>query len=206
MLAHRLFFTKTEAGFRDVIDQTLSDFITASRDGRVLEPGARKFCKISGVTTPAPTDLTSMPTIDLDVFRKRAQWGTRGASGVGTCTNHIEGLHGRLNQATEGQRSILAKLSTIVTLIREGARGWSAKVARRRRKTNKDLILAAERNECRSGRCPAPDFCDRGFLETRRLGLQFPCVHEILTRPVDMTSPIQFELEDHGEARMRVTV
>jgi hypothetical protein len=91
MLAHRLFFTKTEAGFQDLIDQTRSDLIAAYRDGRVSEPGARKFCKIFGVTTPAPTDLTSMPSIDREVFRKQAQWGTRGASGVGTCTNHIEG-------------------------------------------------------------------------------------------------------------------
>jgi hypothetical protein len=133
MLARRLLFARTRAAFLEILPQTLSDFAAGCRANEITEAGQKKFAAIFGIHLPLPDDPLVVPIIDLAVFERQALWGVRGSKGVSTCSNHVEGLHGRLNRATRPYRGTLTRLAAVLELLTQKADDWRKNVVRAQR-------------------------------------------------------------------------
>jgi hypothetical protein len=194
LLARRLLFTKTRVQFDNLIDQTLSDYAIGCRMSLITDQGKTKFCRLFGIGEIGETGL---PALDATVFEKQALWGERGTVfGVATCTNHIEGLHGRINQATRTQRNLVNRIATIVEIITKSAQNWADRVQRCRSKNRDRLAAQAESHGFTSGECQDPE-CDRGRILSRRLDQPFPCVHVVSVTTFSPSPLAQFPLCDH---------
>jgi hypothetical protein len=192
MLARRLLFTYTEQEFRDLIDQTRSDFHAGCSNGLITVAARTKFQARFGLGTGS--------TVDVSVFARQALWGERGARfGVSTCTNHVEGLHGRLNDATRDLVNLHTKLAKIIEILRNSAGNWAKRVGKARHKALTQLAAAAARHHPEDGVCRIPD-CDHGKILSRRYDMEFPCVHVAREVPDAISlTPRQFDLDETGE-------
>jgi hypothetical protein len=192
MLAHRLFFTFTEREFMEVVDQTVSDFDAGCSLGFITINAAKKFRSIFGISADG--------RVELRVFRAQALWGERGRGyGVSTCTNHIEGLHGRLNAVTRGMASPAKRLGRIVQIITASAGDWSERVAKGRHKALLRQAERAARESASDDQCHRPE-CDGGLIFAKRYDMeQFPCPHiQVEVPKLEDLRPEQFELNDSG--------
>jgi hypothetical protein len=192
MLARRLLFTYTELEFMGLINQTVSDFHAGCSQGFITASAKTKFQLLFG--------LGSGSTVDVSIFRRQALWGDRGVHfGVSTCTNHIEGLHGRLNASTRSAVSLHSRFAKIVEIIRSSAGDWAKRVGKARHKALRQLAERAARHCAGDGVCNFPD-CDKGIIMSRRYELVFPCVHVIRPIPDRVAlMPLQFDLGETGE-------
>jgi hypothetical protein len=90
-------------------------------NGLIAVAGQTKFRALFGLGTGS--------TVNLSVFMGQALWGDRGAGfGVSTCTNLVEGLHGRLNDATRDLVSLHTKCAQIVDILGNSAGNWAKRV------------------------------------------------------------------------------
>jgi hypothetical protein len=156
LLARRLLFTNTEKGFRELHPQTLAGVDLVQLHGN------------------------KCLSTSVKVFKAQALWGERGIDfGVASCTNHIEGLHGRVNRRVLNLRILIRRFALITSAIVKSAASWSQKVERGWNTTKKKLKVIAEKNELTFDDCPEWAHCDRGRILSRRLGRPVPCVHII---------------------------
>jgi hypothetical protein len=140
----------------------------------IAKHAEQKFVTIFGLIPGSYATEGSIPVVDDSIFRSQALWGPRGTHfGVSTCSNHIEGLHGRLNELTSPVRSLLLRLAVVISAIQKSAREWPERVMSGRRRAARDLI----RHGCGLVECPAGDQCDHGDILSKRLGCRLPCVH-----------------------------
>jgi hypothetical protein len=176
MLAGRLLFTVTETAFIAILPQMLSAFAFGCRDGSVTKKAKLKFAEIFGLDLNE-WQMDAAPPCDPAIFRAQALWGKRGTFGVGSCSNHLEGLHGRLNYRTRGLSKWLHRFAEIADVIQASAAGWSGKVKRARNLAKAHLIGLARDHGFEGEECTGYDRCDHGTLLTRRHGAPFPCIH-----------------------------
>jgi hypothetical protein len=197
LLALRLLFTTTEVQFSECIEQTLSDFAIGCRAEAITENARQKFMEIFGITESPDGKLA----LDIDVFRRQALWGDRGiAFGVAPCSNHVEGMHGRLNEKTHRIRSLPARVEKVTKAIIKSAGTWAIKVARGQRKARAALLKSAKDHGYAYESCPFGEMCDRGEILSRRLEMQVPCAHAIAqicaSRSIEVQPCPQFPLYD----------
>jgi hypothetical protein len=213
MLARRLLFARTRAAFQSILPQTLSDFMAGCEAGEITDAGREKFADIFGIRLPLPSDSGALPEMRGNTFEAQALWGVRGAKGVGTCSNHIEGLHGRLNSAARSHRTPLGRLAAVLHLLKAKAEQWPKKVAKSQRRIGAQLIKSArEQGHSAASVCPCSGdsaaLCDQGFILSRRFGCRLPCIHTALRHdfgPEDPTDAVpHFRVSDQHIAIDRV--
>jgi hypothetical protein len=199
MLARRLLFTRTEFEFLELIGQTLSDFRLACTTSLITSKAQKKFRRMFGIpAAPAPAS-----EVDIDLVRLHALWGKRGIEdGVASCTNHIEGLHGRLNATTANLRNPARRLSMIIQRIRLSAAHWAVRVEKARAKIVKELTPVDEGKE-RVDQCESPR-CDKGSILSQRYEMELPCRHMNPLKPSSSMKPVQFDLTDEREPTFSV--
>jgi hypothetical protein len=197
VLARRLLFTKTRATFDAIVGQTLSDFGLGCREGLITEKGKRKFCRIFGVSFTDDAAATD-PIISVECFESQALWGERGRLGVACCTNHIEGLHGRLNQKAKPYRNVTRKFKKITDVITASADKWAQKVTMGRREAIRRLKRMLETRSLGEVESPCGVLCDQGAILSARLGMEIPCIHTASQTAIGMPDIIQFALPEVG--------
>jgi hypothetical protein len=192
LLARRLLFTRTEFEFLELVDQTLSDFTVACSLQRITQKAQAKFRRIFGIGPEAEPPLT----VNMTLVRCHALWGERGLHyGVASCTNHVEGLHGRLNAATASFQNPERRLAIIIDMIRQSAATWAQRVGKSRGKALKKVAEMAKR-EIHVARCESPR-CDKGAILSHRYEIAFPCMH-VASPSLEGVAlqPVQFPLVD----------
>jgi hypothetical protein len=176
-LARRLMFAGSEMHYGRLRAQAVVSLQLAIRAGIVAAPGPDLFCRTFGVSVTADGLLVLEP---FDPFRAEAIWGDRSHPGVSTCSNHIEGLHARLNQATRGVRLVHRRFKEIVDALTAKAADFKTEALCSPRRKFKELQDRARA----TGMDPARDSCQCGWGEVyaRRFGLpRFPCLHTVLS-------------------------
>jgi hypothetical protein len=210
LLARRLMFTKTRPQFDKLIPQTMSDFALGVRLQIISAAGAQKFAKVFGLHWPSghgpDPDPTVVPFLD-ETFAAQALWGERGRLGVATCTNHVEGLHGRLNHAADDHLALWRKLATITEILKKGAKKWEKKISRSQKAALQELITRSNKQEVRHVVCPVAE-CDHGYIMSQRYAMVAPCVHVAWNcdKSVNSTAPSGLDLSDSGPPRIETLV
>jgi hypothetical protein len=109
-------------------------------------------------------DGNAFPETDINAFREQALWGERGTNfGVAACSNHIEGMHGRLNAQNH--------------LFDHGERGQM--VSKSQARANGLDHASALAHDWNYRDCLVNGHCEERVLLSRRPGRQVPCVHII---------------------------
>jgi hypothetical protein len=177
ILARRLMFAGCEEHYSRLREQCIISLQFAMRAGIVAEEGGQLFCRTFGLVIGAGGLVISGPS---DPFRAEAIWGDRAAAGVSTCSNHVEGLHSRLNAATGGIRLPHRRMKEIVDALTAKAAEFRSEALRSPRRKFNELREAA-----RAARLdPTRDSCNCGWggIYTARFALaRFPCVHTVLS-------------------------
>jgi hypothetical protein len=114
MLARRLMFAATERQYVTMRAQAAVSLALGVRAEIVSVRGAHLFAKMFGLSAGADGE---MRLLDEDPFRHEALWGPRGASGVATCSNHVEGVHAQLNRATGSIRLLHRRIKEVVSVL-----------------------------------------------------------------------------------------
>jgi hypothetical protein len=197
VLARRLLFTKTFAAFNAIVGQTISDFVLGCREGLVTDKAKRKFCRIFGVSFTDDAAATD-PIPSRECFESQALWGERGPLGVACCTNHIEGLHGRLNQQARPYRNVTRKFQRITEVIRLSAEAWAKKVTTGRQEAIRHLKATLETRGLGEVKSPCGELCDQGAILSARLGMAIPCIHAVSQEAIEMPPITQFALPKTG--------
>jgi hypothetical protein len=179
LLARRLLFTRTQDAFRELFPQSVADFELGCQQNLISDAGRAKFGKLFGVDL-TQSDGNECATTNSDVFREQALWGERGITfGVAASSNHIEGMHGRLNAKIRNFRNFRARFVEIASAVIKSASNWSKKVERGWQATKTKLERNAKDKGFEFQDCPNSAYCDKGLLLSRRLGRQGPRVHTI---------------------------
>jgi hypothetical protein len=193
LLARRLLFTRTRAAYDAIFTQTLSDFVAACHAGEVTQRAERKFAQIFGIVLPLSSNPHVLPITTAGKFLHQALWSARGTAGVSACSNHAEGLHGRLNAVTASHRSAITRLASILQLLQKKVQEYPKKVAKSRHRILADLQKTAKKfHYTQLTDCPSGDVCDHGAILSRRFGCELPCLHTALHQrniPVPETVP-----------------
>jgi hypothetical protein len=111
ILAHRLLFSGTKEEYVRLRDEARISFEVALALGRVTRQGRDLFSATFGFVV---VDEQSIVIDGEDPFESEALWGERGQRGVAACPNHVEGLHGRLNAATNFVRLPSRRLKRMI--------------------------------------------------------------------------------------------
>jgi hypothetical protein len=135
------------------------------------DAGQSGFCRLFGLDSG---DLMDQP---VDPFPSQGLWFESVPFGVAVCTDHSEGLHGRINHMTIGVRSLARELMMVVRML-EGKvlvfpeRGkCSAQWALQRLK-EQARILCLEETNCR---------CQRDHIYSARFQIPIvPRQHRVL--------------------------
>jgi uncharacterized membrane protein len=140
---------------------------------------------------------TRLPALEATVFERQAPWGDSGqVFRVATYTNHIEGLHGLIYQATTIERNFVQRIALIVETTTKNAQIWTDQLQRCRSKKRDRLMAQAECHGFTSVEYQSLD-CDRGAILSRHLDQSFPCV-PVVSVIVFAPSPfVQFPLCNH---------
>jgi hypothetical protein len=175
LLARRLLFIASEEHYNNSKASTFEEFGWAIRLGQVTNEGQQRFCDLFGLTVT--TDGTVVET-DPDRFRGQALWGTRRDDGVAACTNHVEGLHGRLNAVVKPRRLLVRRMWLLVLALRKKASRFHLNVSRSAKATLKRLqeqgAIVTARPNCG---------CGWGAVYAARFQIpDFPCVHSVHAR------------------------
>lgn len=186
ILAARLFFAVTRQAFLDILPQTLSDFALGCRDGLITVKGRGKFAELFGLDLN-DWNMDTRPFCNVDVFARQAFWGERGALGVSSCSNHLEGLHGRLNRRVSGMKNWPRRFAEVLDALQSSARAWPEKVRKAQLRAKTQLLEIAAKHSFTYSECPLGANCDHGALLSRRFGVSFPCVHLAATHCWDIS-------------------
>jgi hypothetical protein len=176
----------------------------AMHAGIVTNDGAQFFCRTFGLTIGAGGVVSSGSS---DLFRAEAIWGERAEAGVSTCSNHVEGLHSRLNAATGGIRLPHRRLKEIVNVLTAKAVEFRCEALRSPKRKFRELREAARA----AGMDPTRDSCDCGWrpIYAARFGLaRFPCVHTVLDWGLLVVPPMDWVPDFSGpmdEASISIT-
>jgi hypothetical protein len=170
LLARRLLFTGSEEEYNKLKQPTFQEFGCAVRMEAITEHGKSVFCGIFGLSMD-PTGRVE--EIDAEAFPRQALWGGRLAQGVSACTNHVEGLHARLNEAVRVCRLLTRKISVIVNTLK-------AKVS----DAHRNPFRSAKQKlfDMKSGKAQQKATCDCGWsaIYSARFGLEdYPCYHTV---------------------------
>jgi hypothetical protein len=188
LLGRRLLFTRTEAAYNAMLAQTLSDFAAACRAGEVTAKAQTKFASIFGVVLPLPIDPCMIPEVRRGKFIQQALWGPRGERGVSACSNHAEGLHGRLNRVTSPHRSTLGRLAAVLQILKKKVMKFPQSAMKAQHRIATDLMKSAkELHYSETTECPGA-MCDHGTLLSRRFGSPLPCIHTVLRHPIPVAA------------------
>jgi hypothetical protein len=208
LLARRLIFTRTRLQFDNLTPQTMSDFAMGVQKQFISPAGAQKFAKVFGLHWPSGTGARPgqmvIPEID-HTFAAQALWGERGQLGVATCTNHVEGLHGRLNHATSDLRHPLRKLATVTDILKTSAGKWERKIRKSQQTALKKLSRESQKQKTRYDVCPF-DSCDKGEIMSRRHAMVASCVHITwdASQTVQSSAPTGLRIDLSGHPRIEV--
>jgi hypothetical protein len=176
LLARRLFFTATREEYDLLKAQTLLELDVAMSENMVTKEGIRLFCRFFGLEVRGGRCYA----LAADPFVEQALWGRRGMSGVGTCSNHAEGTHGRANERTAGRQSLPRRLISVIELIlRKAERASKAdEVEKSARNQLRKLVVGGSDEEQLDvdGRCPLG--CGWDIVYSQRFAIPgFPCRH-----------------------------
>jgi hypothetical protein len=179
ILAHRLVFCASQMDYeRNHAEAAIALAIALSLN-RVTRSGAERFCQTFGFTLLSDGSCRANA---IDPFEAEALWGERGQAGVSACTNHVEGLHARLNAATSDVRLISRRLKRMVDVIWQKAERFSADAHRSAKRKFTQMLAEAKRHDYDSSECE----CGWSSVYSRRFGIDnFPCVHTCQQNPVD---------------------
>jgi predicted transcriptional regulator len=179
LLARRLLSTRTENACVEDYPQTASDFVMGCEQDLICPAGREKFSRLFGVDL-AQSNGNEYARTAANVFREQALWGERGMTfGVAACSNHLEGMHGRLTARVQNRRNLRARFAETTSAITASAATWSEKVKRGCRATTKKVQQSACEHHLNYQDCPGQGHCDKGALLPRRLGRQVPCADTI---------------------------
>jgi hypothetical protein len=196
ILARRLMFCANREHYAAMREQSRASLEVALHENLVTPQGCALFSRTFGFTV-APDSVVSIVT--PDPFESQALWGTRGDDGVSTCSNHIEGLHGRLNHSVAARRVLalhrrfqcivdhltIKTQETRLFMLRSPRRKWDELV-----RLAKEQKQNPERKECD---------CGWGRVYSQRFGIpEFPCVHTILSRPPFDPAPGDWQPQTRG--------
>jgi hypothetical protein len=147
-------------------------------------------------------DGNACPETDINAFREQALWGERGKNfGVAACSNHIEGMYGRLNARVGNLKNFRVRFAKITSSITASAGKWSRKVKRGWNSTMKKLQASALAHHWNERDCPVNGHCEHV------LGREVPCVHTISQGEwPEEPPPPQFILSTTGPAEIAFTV
>jgi hypothetical protein len=170
MLARRLLFTATEGEYERLAVLTFEEFEDVVGKQLPTRNGIQVFCRIFGL---AIDDQNHVSVVDRDCFRKQALWGGRFPNGVAACTNHVEGLHARLNDQTQLRHILPRKFALLVELLRKKAKKFDGAVFQAAKKKLAELTKT-------NREIPEQPTCDCGWSEiySKRYEIaNFPCSH-----------------------------
>jgi hypothetical protein len=179
ILAHRLMFSASKDDYdRNHAEAAVALQIAISLD-RVTTKGTDCFCRTFGFTVLINGSCVRSPD---DPFEAEALWGERGRAGVSACTNHVEGLHGRLNQATDEVRLISRRLKRMVEVLWQKADRFSRDADRSAKRKFTQMVAKAKSQGYDCTECE----CGWNIVYAHRFGIDdFPCVHTCQQHPVD---------------------
>jgi ankyrin repeat protein len=185
MLARRLFFVASEDGYREMKTVTITDFRIGCQEGAINSNGARLFCEFFGLSLHGD-DLT-IEVDDIDPFVTQALWSQRGSRGVGTCTNHSEGTHGRANRKVAGVRSLIRRIEIVISMLKKKHDQFSTPAVNRSPKSLlRELVNWAKKHQQSDSRSvldQCPMHCGWDAIYACRFALPgFPCRHTALAR------------------------
>jgi hypothetical protein len=192
VLARHLMFTATESEYARELEQgriCLEEAFNTSI--RVTPGGLELFSRLFGYSVDNSTRQVTIT--NPQAFGTEALWGARGAMGVSSCTNHVEGLHGRLNGATSHTHDLPRRLKAVIDLLFRKARHFARDMHRSAKRKLRDLKAIAAREGYNADTCD----CGWGSIYAKRFGLpNFPCVHTCATEiPEFPTVTIHWDMQ-----------
>jgi hypothetical protein len=200
ILAHRLMFCASEVHYHRNREEVGVALEIALSLERVTAKGAERFCRLFGFAVLPDGHCVSEAE---DPFEAGALWGERGAMGVAACTNHVEGLHGRLNAATANVRSVARRLKSVVEVLCQKAKQFQADAHRSAKRTLAQLVAEAQQRGCNFTECE----CGWSSVYSHRFGIDgFPCVHTCQQHPVDFAAHTPPDLRLNFDATIRPPV
>jgi hypothetical protein len=136
-------------------------------------------------------------------FDAQALERLRGVKSVGTCSTHIEGLHGRCNSATGAHRTILSRVAAVLHVLKEKAEHCAKNVVKGGRKIATQFVNSArDQHYSTTSICPGGNsslLCDHGAIMRRRFRGEFEEGNKIWLYVSHMTLARQSELNNTGK-------
>jgi hypothetical protein len=183
ILARRLLFTGSREHYFQLKQEVRIVFEEAIRANRVLPRAAALFSETFGFVIH---DDQSISVMENDPFEAQALWGQRGQLGVASSTNHVEGLHGRLNLACTNIRVLSRKAKLIIDILHKKARHFTNNSLRSPKRQLMQMKKVADREGYDQDECD----CGWSDIYAHRFGLHdFPCVHTCRNRTVSFIAP-----------------
>jgi hypothetical protein len=179
ILAHRLMFCASKTEYDRNREDVAAALDIGTSSKRITGKGKRIFCRTFGFTKCASGWSV---TLNPDPVEAQALWSERGRAGVSACTNHVEGLHGRLNKATAEVRLISRRLKCMVEVLWQKANRFSADAHRSAKRKYAEMIAIAKAHGYERAECD----CGWNIVYEQRFGIDgFPCIHTCQEHPVD---------------------
>jgi hypothetical protein len=188
-IVRRLAFSTTPTEFLYQAHVSVQDIIALQERGALNEKHVKKLFKRFGTLGPG-----DQMNFSLDTWNDQAIW-TRATRGVSTCSNHIEGFHRSLNEATSRHVMLTRRLYKVLKCIQKRyefaqlyQHSQGTKLLKKLRIKQKSLRLI-RCDECHDTRCGWKAYYSSLFLT------DFPCIHEVGSRTVTWYHPEQDELD-----------
>jgi hypothetical protein len=152
--------------------EAFEEFGCAIRLKQVTNEGQQRFCDLFGLTVMEDGKVVE---VNPNRFPEQALWGTRMNDGVAACTNHVEGLHGRLNAIVKPRRLFVRRIWLLVLALRKKASRFHLNVSRSAKTTLKKLqeegAIVNPRSDCE---------CGWSAVYAARFQIpDFPCIHTV---------------------------
>jgi hypothetical protein len=123
MLPRPLLFAAREVDYVMLRAQAVVSLASGIAAGIITTNAACLFRKTFGIAIDYYGKLTAL---EKEPFRDQAISGDGGLAGAATCSNHVEGLHGRLNQATSGKKLLHRRIKSIIEQLTAKAANFRA--------------------------------------------------------------------------------